>query len=629
MLRVAAAQASRRTALRTAVVRSRQIRQISTGRRYALFARRRFDRLAAVTTASLESAAATPALSVVQHGGAAVILYGFYETDVMLLRLWTVSGLICYSVVPNAWRGNVLLAAWGSLFVGLNAYRLVELASERVPVWLDDDEWACYEASGLNRFVAPSCFKRLAAQGQFVDEPAGRVLKEENDPCPNFLVVRSGTVLLSAHGRPLGGGVLGPGGLVGIPDLVQAKLLADSIAEDDPLRPTGSSSATRVKAQAGDKGARVLRWTAKDFRRAVDAEKDPKVQAQLIFYLNQQLLKKLHLRDHGVARKEYSNLLRAALSSGQVEAQDRAALHAFRAKNGLTEGDHADCLEALGWTTEAFAVGARLDVEGTTSALRALLAKAAPRSAAAAPMKPAAPVDATAKPDALKAPVPVLAASVETDAAAAAVVAAAAGVKEDERRRVEAQRRIAKIVKRAADERVAAPPPPKAKPSFLRRLAPSWASPQKRGPSPAPSSRRRALEKDASERTLYGTVRSTTTIGDDADVAALAAAARKFSAEHRNTTSQSRLSDRARRLFAARGINSAPLITVPEAPPSPAPQPTTPADHRRNLLSVFVPPTPESAPPPAFEGFRPDLRRSASDHPSPLPANRPRRTRSS
>ena len=104
-----------------------------------MLARRRFDRLAAATTASIESAAATPALSVVQHGGAAVILYGFYETDVMLLRLWTVSGLICYSVVPNAWRGNVLLAAWGSLFVGLNAYRLVELASERVPVWLDDD----------------------------------------------------------------------------------------------------------------------------------------------------------------------------------------------------------------------------------------------------------------------------------------------------------------------------------------------------------------------------------------------------------------------------------------------------------------------------------------------------------
>ena len=100
----------------------------------------------------------------------------------MLLRLWTVSGLVCYLVVPNAVRGNVLLAAWGTLFVTLNAYRLVELASERVPVWLDEDEWACYEASGLNRFVAPSCFKRLCQKGTFVDEPAGRVLKEENDP---------------------------------------------------------------------------------------------------------------------------------------------------------------------------------------------------------------------------------------------------------------------------------------------------------------------------------------------------------------------------------------------------------------------------------------------------------------
>jgi hypothetical protein len=181
MLRFAA-QASNKC---SRMARSRQVRPLSSGRRYAVFARRRYDRLKAATTLSLEAAAATPALSLVQHGGAAVILYGFYETDVMLLRLWTVSGLVCYSVVPNAVRGNVLLAAWGTLFVTLNAYRLVELASERVPVWLDEDEWACYEASGLNRFVAPSCFKRLCQKGTFVDEPAGRVLKEENDPCPN------------------------------------------------------------------------------------------------------------------------------------------------------------------------------------------------------------------------------------------------------------------------------------------------------------------------------------------------------------------------------------------------------------------------------------------------------------
>ena len=92
----------------------------------------------------------------------------------------------------------MLLAAWGSLFVGLNAYRLVELASERVPVWLDDDEWACYEASGLNRFEA-AVFLSAAAQGQFVDEPAGRVLKEENDPCPELPRRAERHRALSAH----------------------------------------------------------------------------------------------------------------------------------------------------------------------------------------------------------------------------------------------------------------------------------------------------------------------------------------------------------------------------------------------------------------------------------------------
>ena len=443
--------------------------------------------------------------------------------------------------------------------------------------------------------------------------------------------MRSGSVLLSAHGRPLGGGVLGPGGLVGIPDLVEASegLLADNVR--DPLRPTGSSSSTRIKAQAGAEGARVLKWTAKEFRRAVDAEKDPKVQAQLVFYLNQQLLRKLHSRDHGVARKEYSNLLRAALASGHVEATDRAALHQFRAKVGVTEGDHAACLEALGWSVEAFDVGVHLDVEGTTSALRALVAKALPKPKPAAPLTASVGAAASAGSAAAataKAPVPALAAAADAKAANAAAVvvaAASAGVAEDERRRA-AQSKIAGLVKRKA----AAKPPER--PPLLRRLAPSWASPQKR------TSSSRRLAKNASERTLrsYETARSRG--GDDAaDIANLAAAARQFSAEHRTTSSGS-LSERARRLFAVRGVNSAPLISVPESPPFPAP--SSGGDHRRNLLSVFVPPTPESPArtPPPFEGFRPDLRRSASDQPAP-PATEPppsapsvpppRRTRSS
>ena len=97
------------------------------------------DRLEAATALSLKQACATPYLSTIQYSGAAIILYAYSETDVMMLRLWTVSGLLCYSLVPNVVRGNVLLSAWACLFVGINAVRLVELASERAPVQLDDD----------------------------------------------------------------------------------------------------------------------------------------------------------------------------------------------------------------------------------------------------------------------------------------------------------------------------------------------------------------------------------------------------------------------------------------------------------------------------------------------------------
>ena len=187
-------------------------------------------------------------------------------------------------------------------------------------------------------------------------------------------------------------------------------------------------------------------------------------------------------------------------------------------------------------------------------------------------MKPAAldaAVDATAKPDALAPPVPPSPHPSDADAAAAAaVVAAAAGVKEDERRRVEAPAHRQDREAGCGRAHAAAPPPPKAKPSFLRRLAPSWARRRRSGAvagavfaarGPSEGRQRAHAVRDRPEHT---------TIGDDADVAQLAAAARKFSAEHRNTTSQSRLSDRARRLFAVRGVNSAPLAPCPAAAPS-------------------------------------------------------------
>ena len=137
-------------------------------RRWAVSrARQQALRLNAAAARSLREAFETPRVSALQHGGAAVLLYAYSETDIVWLRFWTLGGILLSSFLPHAINGNPLFGAWASLFVGINAYRLWGLASERAPVVLDDDEFACYEGSGLARFVHPRCFRRLAAEGRF------------------------------------------------------------------------------------------------------------------------------------------------------------------------------------------------------------------------------------------------------------------------------------------------------------------------------------------------------------------------------------------------------------------------------------------------------------------------------
>jgi len=533
-------------------------------------ARHYYERLEAATALSLKQACATPYLSTIQYSGAAIILYAYSETDVMMLRLWTVSGLLCYSLVPNVVRGNVLLSAWACLFVGINAVRLVELASERAPVQLDDDEWACYERSGLSRFVPPQCFKRLAASGEWRDLEPDAVIKRENEKSPNFFVVRSGSVLLSAHGRPVERGVLEAGALVGIPDLVGA---------------SRSSSSTKLRATVGPGGARVLVWTAAEFRRAIEREKDPRLEGALVKFVNEQLMKKMHLRDHGHSLERYDALLGAALRGvdARVSPDDKAALQAFRAAHGLTEGDHAACLHAHGWTVDDFEIGARFGVEGTTRALQALASRVhvataggdAPRppppKAAALPDAPP-PRAREAGGDAPPAPPRILAA----DPADASVDPA--------RKKADARRAVAKAVVKAAGERApapappppprpAAPPKPKKKPALLQRLRGAFPSfrgtthpdPRPRGGDtlseslrPDPSKLRASYQETASARTR------------SAGGLSLEEIARHIAARRRNE--------------------------APPPPPQATPRSGKTGEHRAKLLSVFDPP-PEAAPP--------------------------------
>ena len=360
----------------------------------------------------------TPRVSALQHGGAAVLLYAYSETDIVWLRFWTLGGILLSSFLPHAINGNPLFGAWASLFVGINAYRLWGLASERAPVVLDDDEFACYEGSGLARFVHPRCFRRLAAEGRFATLAPNTVLKEENEASPEFLILREGSVILESHGRTVE--VLNEeGSLVGIPDLVGAR----------------RSSSTKVRATVGAGGCRALVWTHAAFAAAIARERDPSTESRLAKFATEALLAKLHRRDATHARARYDALLGAALRGGAVQPSEKAALNAFRAANGIDEGAHAASLGDHGWTPADFELGARVGVESTTRALQRLVARVglpvvatrapgdddAPR-----PPRPRPPPRAFARESPAPVPAPVLVEAAEPARAAAEPARAAA-----------------------------------------------------------------------------------------------------------------------------------------------------------------------------------------------------------
>ncbi|KAJ8599196.1 hypothetical protein CTAYLR_007527 [Chrysophaeum taylorii] len=306
---------------------------------------------------ALSGAMQQPRLFAVQTVGAVIVLYSYSETDVLLLRFWAVTGLVCYSIVPNAFRGNLILTCWGLVFVSINGARLYELVSERAPVQLNYDEQTAYETSGFHAYVTPSCFKRLAATADARDLPAGTVLKTEEEDS-DVVVVLSGSVALSTFGKRLG--TVRRGAIIGVPDLAGAR---------------DTSSHAKVRATVADR-ARVLSWRPEALEAAMRTEKDPNTELQLVKFFAERLMDQVLARDHRSVLAKYRQMLAVALrdadATGSASANDKAALLAFRRANAISREEHIALLGKHGWSLEDWQVGTRSTPESQNAALLAL-----------------------------------------------------------------------------------------------------------------------------------------------------------------------------------------------------------------------------------------------------------------
>ena len=368
--------------------------------------------------------------------------------------------------------------------------------------------------------------------------------------------------------------------------------------EDDPLRPTASRVVGR-RASRRRRATRAPGVPAPDREGLPEGRRrreGPVVQAQLIRYLNQQLLKKLHLRRPRRGPQRVLELVEGGPFVGPGGSAGSTALP-LRAKNSRsTEGDHADCLEALGGARGLRRRGAHSIWQGTTSALRTCSPRRrrGPRPPRSRPCS--GPCRCGREAGRLESAGAGLAASVETDAYAAAPSsprlagqggrAPPCGTRERRIAAREAGRGRARRRAAAARGDAVVPPAPRA---VLRR-------PQKRSrPSPADVVAAAGREPDASERTLVArTVRSTHAIGDDAGVARWRRRAWILRGAPRTTTSHEPAPQRpGAPALRRRRMNSAPLISVPAARRHRRRRSDgVEADQCRNGGSVFVPPTP-------------------------------------
>lgn len=294
-----------------------------------------------------------PRLNALQQLGACIVLYSYSETDVTLLRFWAVSGIMCYSLIPNAYYGNTLLTAWAMVFLGMNGVRLAELVREQAPVQLTDDERIAYEF-GINKFVSSSCFKRLAANAETRNERGGAALGNDHD----VYIVLSGTVEISTYGTQ--DSVKGPGDIVGdIPTLI------DDVEEE----------AAKVTMTVGQGGARLLKWKVSELKSTISEEKDPNTEMQIIRYFYKTKMKAEQGRYRRAVLKRYALLLQASIpptSDAQLKSDDKAALLEFRRSHSISRQEHEALLAELGWTLVEWQLGTKVNKERTSAALASL-----------------------------------------------------------------------------------------------------------------------------------------------------------------------------------------------------------------------------------------------------------------
>ena len=239
----------------------------------------------------------------------------------------------CYKGIPQPLWLNI---RWGALYVAINVVQLYLLYSDSRAVQLDPEMRELYATHFEPHAVTTAQFAKMMATATSKSFGAGTPLVAEGARASELLLLVRGSATQHKDGLQVGSGdstFIGP------------------IAFLDDSQPTYPSTWVTT----GPAAAYV--WDAEELKALL--ARNPELGISVRGMLRSSLVERVTSSLASAHLTAYAYIIAGVTGDGAVSPQEQRFCAEFRKKYSITEAQHADALQAMGWTPAAFEKGER------------------------------------------------------------------------------------------------------------------------------------------------------------------------------------------------------------------------------------------------------------------------------
>eukprot|EP00928_Gymnodinium_smaydae_P087935 TRINITY_DN72106_c0_g1_i1.p1 TRINITY_DN72106_c0_g1~~TRINITY_DN72106_c0_g1_i1.p1 ORF type:complete len:354 (+),score=80.24 TRINITY_DN72106_c0_g1_i1:28-1089(+) len=273
------------------------------------------------------------------NAACAIQMLQWYQTDVLYIRGLNVIAMLMF-IAYDAHKKVWVYVGWEVLYTLLNSYQITKILRERRDIELTDVEQTLWDAA-FSDFMTKCQMRELLSLAEKKELNPNEVVALKGDPQAErvLILVRGAMAIIGYKKVELGRSYAGE--FVGEFHFIESML---GSREEDRRE--------AVTLRACEEGATVLEWQDEVLSKHLGERKDVRHALEAIWMRH--IVDKFAQRNESAAYRAYLNVLRGVLASGTVEDAEIRKLHRFREKQDISEEQHLDALDELGYTETDF-----------------------------------------------------------------------------------------------------------------------------------------------------------------------------------------------------------------------------------------------------------------------------------